>query len=205
MTADPSGELVSFNVLNRNVHYWASFTIAVPLLVMICSGLLLQAKKQWNWVQPAEQRGTGTAPAIDFDGILTSLRTVPDMGVTSWDDVNRLDVRPGRGMVKVLAQQRVRGSGRSWHRRSPADGLSPVGPDRIDPRRIILRRRLDQTRTVPPNRYYGPAVVVGRHVDVVGAIHRQAASLSRGRWASCRIARGRGKRAVDDGRIIMPL
>ena len=92
---------MSFNVLNRKVHYWASFTIAVPLLVMICSGLLLQAKKQWNWVQPAEQRGTGTAPAIDFDGILTSLRTVPDMGVTSWDDVNRLDVRPGRGMVKV--------------------------------------------------------------------------------------------------------
>lgn len=92
---------MSFNVLNRNVHYWASFTVAVPLLVMICSGLLLQAKKQWNWVQPAEQRGTGTAPAIDFDGILTSLRTVPDMGVTSWDDVNRLDLRPGRGMVKV--------------------------------------------------------------------------------------------------------
>ena len=92
---------MSFNVVNRKVHYWASFIAAVPLLVMICSGLLLQAKKQWTWVQPAEQRGTGTAPAINFDGILTSLQTVPGMGVTSWDDVNRLDVRPGRGMVRV--------------------------------------------------------------------------------------------------------
>jgi hypothetical protein len=38
---------------------------------------------------------------IGFDGILTSLKSVPEMGVASWDDVNRLDVRPGRGMVKA--------------------------------------------------------------------------------------------------------
>jgi uncharacterized iron-regulated membrane protein len=92
---------MSFNVLNRRVHYWASFIVAVPLLVMIASGLLLQGKKQWAWVQPVEQRGTGQTPAIDLEGILTSLKTVPDMNVASWDDVNRLDVRPGRGVVKA--------------------------------------------------------------------------------------------------------
>ena len=64
---------MSFNVLNRKVHYWASFIAAVPLLVMIASGLLLQMKKHWVWVQPVEHRGTGTTPAIDFEGILTSL------------------------------------------------------------------------------------------------------------------------------------
>ena len=92
---------MAFNVLNRQIHYWASFAIAIPLLVMIASGLFLQAKKHWTWVQPAEQRGTGTQPVLNFDAILLALKGVPDMNVQSWDDVNRLDVRPRRGMVKV--------------------------------------------------------------------------------------------------------
>jgi uncharacterized iron-regulated membrane protein len=92
---------MKFNVLNRKVHYWAAFAVAIPLGVMILSGLLLQMKKQWNWVQPPEQRGTGSAPALSLNDILDRVRTVEAMGVKSWDDVNRLDVRPGKGMVKV--------------------------------------------------------------------------------------------------------
>lgn len=92
---------MSFNVLNRKIHYWISFGAAVPMLVMIVSGLLLQSKKHWAWVQPVEHRGTGTTPAIGLDGILASLKTVPDMNVGSWDDVNRIDVRPGRGVAKA--------------------------------------------------------------------------------------------------------
>jgi hypothetical protein len=92
---------VAFNVLNRKVHYWASFAVAVPLLVMIGSGLLLQAKKQWTWVQPAEQRGTGSVPAINLEDILASVKQVSELDVRGWDDVNRLDMRPGRGIVKV--------------------------------------------------------------------------------------------------------
>jgi uncharacterized iron-regulated membrane protein len=92
---------VSFNVLNRKLHYWGSFAVAVPLLIIICSGLLLQAKKHWTWVQPAEHRGTGTAPAIDFDGILGSVKQVDGLGVRGWEDISRLDVRPDRGLVKV--------------------------------------------------------------------------------------------------------
>jgi PepSY-associated TM region len=95
---------VSFNVLNRKVHYWASAIFAVPLLVIIVSGLFLQAKKHSAWVQPPEQRGTGTVPGISFDGMLESLRQVPGMHVASWADVNRIDVRPGRGVAKVWLQ-----------------------------------------------------------------------------------------------------
>jgi uncharacterized iron-regulated membrane protein len=90
-----------FNLLNRKVHYWATAFIALPVVVMICSGLLLQMKKQWTWVQPAEQRGTGTSPRIDLEEILATVRAVPELEVAGWNDVNRLDVRPGRGIVKV--------------------------------------------------------------------------------------------------------
>ena len=75
--------------------------MAVPLLVMISTGLLLQAKKHWTWVQPAEVRGTGSVPAIGLEELLASVKSVPELNVTGWTDVNRLDVRPSRGMVKV--------------------------------------------------------------------------------------------------------
>ena len=93
-----------FNVLNRKVHYWASSAVALPLLVIISTGLLLQLKKHWSWVQPRELRGSVTAPAVDLEQILASVKGVPDLGVRSWDDVNRMDVRPGRGMAKVWLQ-----------------------------------------------------------------------------------------------------
>jgi hypothetical protein len=92
---------MSLNVLNRRIHYWISFGAALPMIVMIGSGLLLQSKKHWAWVQPVEHRGTGTVPVIELHDVLDALKTVPGMAVQSWDDVNRLDVRPGRGVVKA--------------------------------------------------------------------------------------------------------
>jgi uncharacterized iron-regulated membrane protein len=92
---------MTFNLFARKLHYWTSIIIALPVLLIISTGVLLQLKKQWSWVQPPERRGTGTVPAVDFDGILASIRSVPELGVSSWQDVRRLDVRPGRGMVKA--------------------------------------------------------------------------------------------------------
>lgn len=90
-----------FNVLNRKVHHWASFIVALPLLVIIASGILLQMKKQWDWVQPPEVRGTGTVPVIDFEQIMATLKETPSLGVAGWDDVARIDVRADRGLAKV--------------------------------------------------------------------------------------------------------
>lgn len=95
-----------FNVANRKVHFWASFIASVPVLVIIASGILLQMKKQWDFVQPPEHRGTGTVPAIEFDHIMAGLQSVPSLGVSGWDDVDRVDVRPGRGVAKVTLMSR---------------------------------------------------------------------------------------------------
>jgi PepSY-associated TM region len=95
---------MNFNFLSRKIHYWASAFLALPVLVIACSGLLLQTKKHWTWVQPKEHRGTGTTPQLDLEGILASTRTAEHLGVEHWGDVNRIDVRPGRGMAKVWLQ-----------------------------------------------------------------------------------------------------
>ncbi|MGA1496101.1 MAG: hypothetical protein ACO37D_11970 [Rhodothermales bacterium] len=47
-------------VLARKIHYWSTLFIALPILLVLVTGLLLQVKKQWTWVQPEEQRGTPT-------------------------------------------------------------------------------------------------------------------------------------------------
>lgn len=85
----------------RKVHYWGSILVAVPALVIIASGLLLQVKKQWHWIQPNEQRGTSTTPQVSFDQILSACVAEPRADVNGWDDIDRIDVRPGKRLIKV--------------------------------------------------------------------------------------------------------
>lgn len=95
---------MKFNVLNRKVHYWLSIGVAVPILVVIVSGIFLQTKKHFTWIQPAELRGAGTSPQLSLPQILEISKGVAEAEIKSWDDINRLDVRPSRGMLKVRAQ-----------------------------------------------------------------------------------------------------
>jgi hypothetical protein len=95
------------SIVIRKLHYWTSIAIALPASILLASGLLLQAKKHWNWVQPPEQRGSVSAPRITTDSVLGSVVAVPALGVRDWDDVNRIDFRPGKGVAKVWLQNGV--------------------------------------------------------------------------------------------------
>jgi uncharacterized iron-regulated membrane protein len=94
------------NVLNRKLHYWGAAAIAIPLLALIVTGLLLQMKKHWAWVQPVEHRGSTKAPVIELSDILKAIRehAHPQVAVQTWDDIKRLDVRPDRGVAKATLQ-----------------------------------------------------------------------------------------------------
>lgn len=94
------------NRTNRLVHRWATPVVALPVLVMVVTGVLLQWKKESAWIQPATQRGVGTEPVISFDDVLASAMRVEEAGIGSWEDVDRLDVRPDKGVVKVRSTTR---------------------------------------------------------------------------------------------------
>ena len=79
--------------------------VALPLVLVIATGILLQVKKQVPWVQPPTAQASSNELALTFDEILTAATSV-DAGITSWDDVDRLDVRPSRGIVKVRGKNR---------------------------------------------------------------------------------------------------
>ncbi|MEM8769914.1 MAG: PepSY-associated TM helix domain-containing protein [Pseudomonadota bacterium] len=91
---------------NRKIHYWGSIVIALPLSIVLVSGLFLLLKKDVDWIQPPTIKGTQEGMMLDFEEVLSIARSVPEAGVESWSDVDRIDLRPGKGMLKVRSQTR---------------------------------------------------------------------------------------------------
>ena len=93
----------SLNWWTRKIHRWCAIVFAVPMLLVILSGLLLQVKKQVAWIQPPTQRSqTATGElALGWEELLETARQVPEAAVDDWSDIDRLDVRPTRGIVKI--------------------------------------------------------------------------------------------------------
>lgn len=91
---------------NRKWHRWGAILTALPMLLVIVSGLLLQVKKQSNWVQPATVKLGATEPSVAWEALLEAARSVPEAEVDSWKDVDRLDVRPSKGIVKLQSKNR---------------------------------------------------------------------------------------------------
>ena len=87
--------------ISRKLHCWGSILALVPMTIIIVTGILLMLKKDVVYIQPPTHRGCDKALAISFERILESAQTVEQANITSWDDVDRLDVRPGKGVVKV--------------------------------------------------------------------------------------------------------
>jgi len=96
-----TGRLVKSHILSRKWHRHVAILVAVPFLVVLVTGILLQVKKQVRWVQPPTVKGTGKEPTVPFTVILAATAGVPEAEVKGWPDIDRLDVRPKDGVVKV--------------------------------------------------------------------------------------------------------
>ena len=80
--------------------------IAVPLLIVIVTGILLQVKKEFAWIQPPTQRGQGTTPTVSFASLLTTAQSIPEANVQSWSDIDRVEVQPDKGIAKIRTKKR---------------------------------------------------------------------------------------------------
>lgn len=78
----------------------------MPVLAVLLSGVVLQLKKSSSWIQPKTISGSNQPPEISFNKILSITTTIPEAQVRGWDDIARLDVRPGKGMLKVRCKNR---------------------------------------------------------------------------------------------------
>jgi uncharacterized iron-regulated membrane protein len=98
---------VKLHVFSRKWHKHVAIFVAVPFFLVLVTGILLQVKKDVRWVQPATKKGTGKEPTVSFDAILAAVtRDAPEAEVSGWADIDRLDVRPKDGIVKVQCKNR---------------------------------------------------------------------------------------------------
>ncbi len=92
------------NKWSRKLHRLGVLITAIPMLIVIVTGLMLQVKKQVPWVQPPTLKGSVDQPLVDWSKVLQVCQADPKAAISSWQDVERLDVRPDRGVIKVQAR-----------------------------------------------------------------------------------------------------
>ncbi len=92
-------------VLWRQVHYWLSLAVMIPLGVMIIAGLFLMLKKEVEWIQPSTAKGevTDVIPTQDFASLFAAAQNVEELALNDWTDLSRVDVKPGKGVVKFVS------------------------------------------------------------------------------------------------------
>lgn len=132
-------------ILLRRIHSWASLPVALPLLIILTTGVLLQLKKELAWVQPAEQRGTGASDELSLGDLLDAARSAPEAGIEGWDDVYRVEVRPARGIAKVVTRDR-------WEIQ-----IDATTGDVLQ----VARRRSDLIESIHDGSWFHPAIKLG--------------------------------------------
>lgn len=96
----------AINKWSRALHRWGTLLVALPLLLVIATGVLLMLKGQSAWVQPPTARAPSPGLTIGWEGLLEAASSVDGAGVEGWGDIDRVDVRPGRGVAKIRARSR---------------------------------------------------------------------------------------------------
>jgi uncharacterized iron-regulated membrane protein len=86
-------------------HKWVGICAALLVLNTAITGIMLLVKKSVPWIQPPEVAGAAPGQlTVSFEQVLETLRSVPEAEVDSWQDVDRMDVRPNKGMLKVRSR-----------------------------------------------------------------------------------------------------
>ncbi len=90
----------------RQVHYWLSLAIIIPAGIIFFAGTLLMVKKDFDWIQPPTSKGllTDQLPAITFEEMMTVSRLQETVQINTWSDIDRIDLRPGKGIAKIRAK-----------------------------------------------------------------------------------------------------
>lgn len=84
----------------RKWHRWISIIILLPFVITLITGILLLFRGNANWISPKFPETSGELQ-ISFDEILRTTQAVSAMEVTSWKDVNRIQVAPAKGSIVV--------------------------------------------------------------------------------------------------------
>jgi len=63
-------------------------------------------KKEIDWIQPPTERGAVVSqiPNISYQRLLEVSQSRPEAGITQWSDIDKIDLRPSKGIAKVISE-----------------------------------------------------------------------------------------------------
>ena len=93
---------MKLNTKIRKIHYWISPFIIIPVLLIFTTGVLLQFKKKSDWIQPNVEKTSTNKPTM-LISYLEAAKSIPEAEIKSWDDINRIDIRPDKGIAKIIS------------------------------------------------------------------------------------------------------
>lgn len=93
-------------VLLRQIHHWGSLAIMLQMGLVIGAGLLLMLKKEISWIQPPTEKGVEreAVPEMAINELFAIAEGIPELAITDWSELSRVDVKPGKGSVKFVAE-----------------------------------------------------------------------------------------------------
>lgn len=94
---------MSFNKQIRKIHYWISPIIFIPVVIIFTTGVLLQFKKQSNWIQPNTEIISNSKPEL-LSSYLEVSKNIKEAKINGWNDIDRIDIRPSKGIAKIRSK-----------------------------------------------------------------------------------------------------
>ncbi len=92
----------------RLVHYWLTAFTLVTVAVVAITGVLLSLKKDFDVLQaPTAEASAPGLPATSINRLVAAVASEPGRSGLGWRDVDRIDVRPGDGLAKVILNDRT--------------------------------------------------------------------------------------------------
>jgi uncharacterized iron-regulated membrane protein len=91
----------------RKIHYWTSLPLLFTIFVIALTGSLLALKKDFDALQPPTREGTPGLPERPLADLARAVAMVPGHGQVTWQDIDRIDIRPSDGIAKVILNSRT--------------------------------------------------------------------------------------------------
>lgn len=96
---------MKFAKLNRTAHNWLSIIVALPIILILVTGILLVLKKDFDWIQPQSHRGQSLAtPTLSMTDILTRVTATPQAENLKWHQFERIEFKPSKGIMKFITR-----------------------------------------------------------------------------------------------------
>lgn len=95
-----------FSRVSRKIHYYISWIVFVPLLVVFVTGFLLILRQQFEWIQPTKIKTGHSVIEKTWSEIYQQARHVTEAEIKQESDVSKVVLRPSRGLVEVFSKNR---------------------------------------------------------------------------------------------------